>query len=136
MEIQVLHHVSLTVRDLERSRRFYREVLGLAEIERPPFSFAGAWFGLGPGQQLHLIESTQGTFRTRGMDTRDIHFAVRVANFENALQYLHERGLREDAASDDPALMRVNRNAVAGFPQIYILDPDRHVIEINAAALA
>jgi hypothetical protein len=24
-------------------------------------------------------------------------------------------------------------HAVTGYPQIYILDPDRHVIEINAA---
>ena len=33
MEITGIHHVSLTVRDLARSRRFYTEVLGLAEIE-------------------------------------------------------------------------------------------------------
>jgi len=31
--------------------------------------------------------------------------------------------------------MIVNPRATAGFPQIYILDPDRHVIEINAAHL-
>jgi hypothetical protein len=31
--------------------------------------------------------------------------------------------------------MKVNPRATAGFPQIYILDPDRNVIEINAATL-
>ena len=31
--------------------------------------------------------------------------------------------------------MKVSLRATAGFPQIYILDPDRNVIEINAAAL-
>jgi len=47
MKINSLHHVSLTVTDLERSRRFYREVLGLQEIARPAFNFPGAWFQLG-----------------------------------------------------------------------------------------
>ncbi|HJX30081.1 MAG TPA: VOC family protein [Thermoanaerobaculia bacterium] len=47
MDVRVLHHVSLPVGDLERSRRFYREVLGLEEIARPPFPFPGAWFRLG-----------------------------------------------------------------------------------------
>jgi hypothetical protein len=31
--------------------------------------------------------------------------------------------------------MRVNERPTAGFPQIYILDPDRNVIEINAERL-
>jgi hypothetical protein len=31
--------------------------------------------------------------------------------------------------------IRVQPQATAGFPQIYILDPDRHVIEINAEKL-
>jgi len=31
--------------------------------------------------------------------------------------------------------MRTNPHATAGFPQIYILDPDRNVIEINAQEL-
>src|SRR5689334_18735483 len=44
MEIAAIHHVSLTVTDLERSRRFYSEILSLREITRPPFNFPGAWF--------------------------------------------------------------------------------------------
>jgi glyoxylase I family protein len=31
--------------------------------------------------------------------------------------------------------MIVRPHATEGFPQIYILDPDRHVIEINADQL-
>jgi hypothetical protein len=31
--------------------------------------------------------------------------------------------------------MRTQPHATAGFPQIYICDPDWHVIEINAAQL-
>jgi glyoxylase I family protein len=35
LEIETLHHVSLTVTDLARARTFYGEVLGLPELERP-----------------------------------------------------------------------------------------------------
>jgi glyoxylase I family protein len=136
MEIQIIHHVSLTVSNLERSRQFYREILSLQEIERPAFPFRGAWFRVGENQQLHLIVHTDATFRgAKGIDTRDVHFAVRVASFRQALEFLRSQGYREDADYADPMKMIANPRATAGFPQIYILDPDRHVIEINAAKL-
>ena len=49
--------------------------------------------------------------------------------------YLWSRGYREDAGADDPKRMVLQPYATAGFPQIYVLDPDRNVIEINAAEL-
>jgi len=136
MEIQTIHHVSLNATDLERSRTFYREILCLCEIARPDFPFPGAWFAIGGGQQLHLIVHPEATLRgDKGIDTRDTHFAVRVASFTRAVEFLRARGYREDAAGHDLLQMKLNPRATAGFPQIYILDPDRHVIEINAAAL-
>jgi glyoxylase I family protein len=39
MEITAIHHIALTVTDIERSRRFYREVLSIREVPRPPFSW-------------------------------------------------------------------------------------------------
>jgi len=136
MMIRGIHHVSLNVTDLERSRRFYREILGLEEIERPPFPFPGAWFSAGDGQHLHLIVHPGATHRgEKGIDTRDNHFAVRVNDYHAALEFLRAHGYREDAAELDPMKMRAQPHATAGFPQIYICDPDRHVIEINAASL-
>lgn len=135
MEVASIHHVSLTVTDLERSRAFYREILGLREIARPPFDFPGAWFQLGAVQQLHLIVHTRSTFREKPLDGRDLHFAVRVPSFQDAREFLRGKGYREEAALDDPLRMIVQPYATAGFPQIYILDPDKHVIEINAERL-
>jgi glyoxylase I family protein len=136
MHIESIHHVSLTVRDLPRSTAFYTEILGLEPIERPPFNLAGAWFAAGAAQQLHLIVHEGATFRgERGINTRDSHFAVRVRSYRAAVEFLRSKGYREDAAELDPLQMRLQPHATAGFPQVYILDPDRHVIEINAETL-
>ena len=49
--IKRMHHVSFAVADLAASKRFFCEVLGLPEDERPAFRFPGAWY-----RQIHLIE--------------------------------------------------------------------------------
>ncbi len=114
MHDAALHHVTLPVTDLERSRRFYGEVLGLREIERPPFDFPGAWYQLADGQ-LHLIEREDGTLRgDRGLDSGDIHFGVRVPSFHGAVELLRSRGYREDA--DDLLQMKVSSPPHRGLP--------------------
>ncbi len=136
MEIESLHHIGIPVSDIERSKRFYAETLGLREMIRPPFDFPGAWFHLGTWQALHLIVHSHSTFRTgKGVDSRDIHYAIRVKSYQGALEHLRAKGFREDAAETDLMKMRANPRATAGFPQIYIQDPDRNVIEINAERL-
>ena len=62
---------------------------------------------------------------------------MRVYSFEKALAYLKSLGYSEDA-QDDFKQIKVSQNKRhegAGFPQIFILDPDRHTIEINAEPL-
>lgn len=136
VDIQFLHHVSLTVSDLERSRQFYREVLRLSEIARPPFPFAGAWFQVGDNQHVHLIVHAGATFRgMQGINTRDSHFAVRVRSYREAIGHLRSLGYGEEGDDLDLKKMKLQPHGTAGFPQIYILDPDRHVIEVNAAVL-
>jgi glyoxylase I family protein len=131
-----LHHISIPVADLDRSRRFYRDILGLQEIERPPFDFPGAWFAMGDGE-LHLIGDPENpTYRAdKSLDPGDVHFAVRVASYRDTLEYLESQGYLTDASGPSDHAMIARPNAITGYPQIYILDPDRNVIEINAAKL-
>jgi catechol 2,3-dioxygenase-like lactoylglutathione lyase family enzyme len=129
----VLHHVSIVTRDLMGSIAFYRDVLGLPLIDRPPFKVAGAWLAVGEAQ-IHLIENPNGTFRSAGIDGDDVHFALRVDDFAQFLTMLAGKGYSGDLPVDDERHVRVRPAGIAGFPQAFLLDPDRHLIEVNAAA--
>jgi catechol 2,3-dioxygenase-like lactoylglutathione lyase family enzyme len=130
----MLHHVSIVTADLERSKEFYCGLFDLEQIERPPFSTAGAWLACGP-LQLHLIHYLPGTFRGNGgIDTADGHFAFRTDDFEGVVARLTAKGFREDADESDPKRLLVFRQSLAGFPQLYVLDPDRNIVEVNGAA--
>ncbi|MFP6639347.1 MAG: VOC family protein, partial [Myxococcota bacterium] len=50
MLTRAAHHYSIDVSDVEASRRFYGELLGLPEIERPDFGMPGVWYQTGPVQ--------------------------------------------------------------------------------------
>jgi glyoxylase I family protein len=135
VDIRALHHVSLPVADLERSRRFYREVLALEEIARAPLPVPGAWFRLGD-RELHLVAGEAAAVRgATGTDPRQLHFAVRVASYRAALEHLRGHGYREDAEEGDPGRVLALPRSVVGYPQLYLLDPDRHLIEVNAERL-
>lgn len=87
LEVTQIDHVSVLITDLEVSRRFYRDVLGLKEIAKPrTFDFKVLWFDLG-NQQLHLLLKPEpDTISPR-------HFALRVKDARAAREYLRARGI-------------------------------------------
>ena len=126
IEFETLHHVSLSVTDLDRAKHFYGEVLGLPETARPAFDFPGAWYSLGD-RQLHLIvhPGTRTLRGTRAIDARDAHFVVRVRGYRQTLDHLQSHGV---ACRERP------RN-LTSWPQIFVTDPDGNVIELNTQSL-
>src|SRR5690349_17166239 len=52
--IEGLDHFNLSPADLERSRRFYKEVLRLVDGDRPMFQQPGAWLYAGTRPIVHL----------------------------------------------------------------------------------
>jgi glyoxylase I family protein len=129
-----LHHVSLVTVDPEKSAEFYQSTFGLSRLSRPPFKIEGVWLACGPSLQLHLTKHLPGNFRTRGVDNNDVHFAFRTDDFEGILERLMAAGFSEDAPEDDPRRLLVNRSGMAGFLQLYVMDPDRNIIEVNTAS--
>ena len=99
-----IHHASLIVTDLERAKTFYEHVIGLRKAtSRRTIRFSGAWYAIGGGgQQLHLIVHGGETLREGGIDTRDGHFAIRVADFDKTIAWLDRCGIEH----------RDNRNSI------------------------
>jgi glyoxylase I family protein len=128
-----LHHVSLVSTDPERSAEFYQTMFGLERLPRPPFKIEGVWLSCGPSLQIHLTKHLPGNFRTKGVDNNDVHFAFRTDDFEGILARLTAAGFSEEATEDDAIRLIVNRSGMAGFLQLYVMDPDRNIIEVNTA---
>ena len=113
LHVTQIDHVSVITTDVERSRRFYRDVLGLKEIAKPrTFNFVVIWFDLG-NQQLHVFLKDQP-------DTRSPrHFALRVADAAAARGHFIEHGIRPEETTPIPVADR-----------FFIYDPDGNRIEI------
>jgi len=54
MPVTELNHYFVRTNDLERSRRFYCDVLGFEVMPRPDFPFPGYWLGVGGKIQVHM----------------------------------------------------------------------------------
>lgn len=129
-----LHHVSVPSRDLERSAAFYEKVLLLKRISRPSFTVPGIWYAVGRNH-IHLTVHANAHFRDgKGVDNDDIHFALHITDFEATYHQFRSFGFDENLPQDHPQRMIVKRQGLAGFPQIFLMDPDRNVIEVNTAA--
>jgi catechol 2,3-dioxygenase-like lactoylglutathione lyase family enzyme len=121
--IEGLHHVTIAVRDLAGARRFYGDILGLREIERPGLGRGGAWYALGD-RELHLtVNDDARTLRDASEpDSGDGHFALRVSDWEAAVAHLKAHGVE---------VLESPQNATP-WKQAYVADPDGNVVELNA----
>ncbi len=113
LEFTQIDHVSVLITNLERSRHFYQNILGLKEIAKPKtFDFVVIWFELG-NQQLHLLQKPQPDSRSPR------HFALRVKNVQAAREYFRAKGIPIEETTLIPACDR-----------FFVYDPDGNRIEI------
>ena len=119
---EALHHVALSVTDMDRAAWFYGTVLGLQELPRPPFDFGGAWYQLGD-RQLHLIvhPPTRTLRHSMEIGSRDGHLALRVRDRQEVLDRLLAHGIKVLDLPDN----------LTPWAQLYCCDPDGNVIEFN-----
>ena len=123
MTIVELNHVAIHVSDVPRSSTFYATALKLEPIPRPAFSFPGAWFRLGSAQELHLIgDRHDAVFSHR----RGNHFALRVDDLAPWSKHLQQLGIEFQPPRPRPD----------GALQLFLQDPDGHVIELFTPPVA
>ena len=121
MAIDALDHFTLVTTDLDASRRFYVEALGLRDGDRPPFAFPGAWLYCGAAPVVHLIgDRAAGATATGPLD----HVAFRASGLVEMVARLSARGVGYELRTV-PGL---------GLRQLFVHDPDGVKVEINFAA--
>lgn len=124
--LERIDHVALTVRDVERSVSWYREVLGLErQFEEVWGSFPAV---VGTGQGALALFPVQGDNPNHppGPDTlcfRHVAFKVDRQSFEDAKRSLSKRGIGFEFQDHDVA------------HSIYLIDPDGHQIELTTYEL-
>jgi len=127
IQVKCIDHVTLIVKDLDRSRDFYVGVLGMDEVPRPGFSFGGSWFQAGPSQIHLILEHDQSSPAglpgpgERAAATRTHHFAFEVDDAYAAAEALKARGI---PLHSEPKLRP------DGYVQTFCIDPDGHTVEL------
>lgn len=122
MIASAVNHVSLPIRDLEESLAFYRDFLGLPLAPRPDLGIGGAWLDAG-NAQIHLIVIPPGVEVDRpppSLNPMASHLAFTVADYEATLARVRARSLEVLETS-------------AAMGQLWVRDPDGHVIELISA---
>lgn len=121
----VLDHITIHCRDLEASRRFYAEVLDLAEGYRPPFDGPpGAW--LYDVEQRPVVHLYAGRDSELSGPTPLNHIAFVSDDLSGMKQRLEALGIAYGRAIV-PEI---------GAEQIFLDDPDGIGLEISNASAA
>jgi catechol 2,3-dioxygenase-like lactoylglutathione lyase family enzyme len=116
-------HFSIAVSDLDASRRFYTEILGLALVQSAPA--AGMVF-LRAGADHVILAKSDAPLARNAKDSRRAHHAFKVdaEKYEAAKAFLASKGVEVFEEEDRKTGVFVGR-------QFYIRDPDGTVIEFT-----
>jgi len=136
-----INHFSIRTHDLEATKRFYVDVLGLTDGPRPAFPFPGAWMYRGDhgdvaNAVVHIIgtdrEKEKGLdgylgerdeTRLRGTGAID-HIAFFANGLADTLAHLRAKGVD----------FRQRTVPSIGLHQLFLDDPNGCVIELNFPA--
>jgi catechol 2,3-dioxygenase-like lactoylglutathione lyase family enzyme len=131
--IKDLHHVNIVVKDVEASKRFYCDVLGMDDVPRnPSFTFPGAWLR-SHSAEIHLVQEDAAThapgdasYALAGTGDKDLafsrHFSLVIDDMDALVEHLHQKQVPIAAGP-------VER--IGGLVQTYCYDPDGHLVEFT-----
>jgi len=111
-----LHHVTLVVGDLVKSRTFYEKFLGLTPITRPNYDFEGLWYQCG-AVELHLLVAEEHPRPSRR------HIAFEVEDFDRVLTSLDRERMH---VASGPGIRPHDDTRY-----VFLHDPSGNLIEIT-----
>lgn len=131
MPAQALNHYTIRARNLERTKDFYQDVVGLKAGERPPLNFPGYWLYCGDVPTVHLMgyraedpviaDGPSYPAATGRLD----HIAFSCEGLKEMRENLKAHGIKYD----ERVLPRMN------MTQLFYLDPDGISVECNFNAV-
>jgi catechol 2,3-dioxygenase-like lactoylglutathione lyase family enzyme len=130
MSISEMEHVLVLCEDIERTREFYCDVVGLTLGQRPPLEFPGYWLYAGATPCLHVAarEPYLAHARRLGLQVADgagpgpvDHIAFRGIDYDETRARLTRQGV--------PAVLNVVPGE--GPRQVFVQDPSGVRIELN-----
>jgi catechol 2,3-dioxygenase-like lactoylglutathione lyase family enzyme len=125
MSLRRLDHVLVLTDDLEATKAFYCDALGLEVGERPPFEFSGYWLYLDGVPCVHVAE--RGPYEAHAA-TRGLQVGPTVDHVAFAADAYERVAARLEAAGVDAVASTV---AGAGPRQLFLTDPNGVRIEVN-----
>jgi catechol 2,3-dioxygenase-like lactoylglutathione lyase family enzyme len=120
----MLDHFNIRTRRLDDTVRFYEDVLGLENGDRPNFSFPGAWMYSEGRPVVHLVDISP-TSEPQKPDSGVVHHvAFASRDFNGMKARLQSKGMAFDT-----------RQVPGGeLWQIFVRDPNGVMIELNYEA--
>jgi len=119
MKVHGMNHFTILAKDLEATRSFYTEILGLKEGYRPPMSFPGIWFYAGKQPILHVIGRKSLPPKGGVFD----HMAYSAKNLAGMVAKLKAKGIEHE----------VIHQAGSEVWQVFFHDPNGAKIELDFA---
>jgi lactoylglutathione lyase len=119
-----VNHIAVHVSDLKKSMGFYQNVLTLKEIEEPFRDGLHAWYDIGGGGALHLIEAPD----VPSLKSKVNHLCFSISDMSKFVENMKARNYPFESWAGVSGEIT---HRVDGVKQIYIRDPDGYWIEIN-----
>lgn len=119
-----VNHIAVHVSDLKKGMDFYQNVLLLKEIEEPFKDGIHAWYDIGGGSALHLIEVKDVPKEKSKVN----HLCFSIPDMEVFVQNMRDKDYPFESWAGVKGEVT---HRVDGVKQIYIQDPDGYWLEIN-----
>jgi len=129
MPLGALQHYTIEPSNLKKTVKFYCEVLGLEDGDRPPLGFPGNWLYSGGVATVHLLGErkpregivVRGTEKKFDDTGRFDHIAFAASDLPGVRQRLQSKNVK----------FREQIVPRTGAAQIFLYDPDGVGVELN-----